>query len=141
MYCTKCGWKNADEATHCSNCSADLREQIPTESSRESQQQEQPSEHQQYPQQTGPQPEQPVYQPQTSPSNTLSIIGIVLGILAIPLCPFLFGGAGIILGVMGKSKNERLGVTAIIVSVCGMVVGIIIRAILAYRFASMHHGF
>ena len=44
----------------------------------------------------------------TSPRNTFSIIGIVAGVLAL-LLPIVFGPAGVILGVMARTRNERLG--------------------------------
>lgn len=40
------------------------------------------------------------YKPQANPSNTLSIVGIVLGCIAFLFCPPGFGIAGIICGVV-----------------------------------------
>ncbi|MFP8884163.1 hypothetical protein [Streptomyces barkulensis] len=70
------------------------------------------------------QPYQP--QPQPNPSNTLSIVGIVLGCVAFLFCPPLFGIAGIICGAIATSKGERLGKTALGVSIAGLVVGMIL---------------
>ncbi|MFH0241817.1 hypothetical protein ACGRHY_05105 [Streptomyces sp. HK10] len=67
-----------------------------------------------------PQPQPP------NPSNTLSIVGIVLGCVAFLFCPPLFGIAGIICGAVANSKGERLGKTAIGVSVAGLVGGMIL---------------
>ena len=68
-------------------------------------------------------------QPQTTaqnPSNTLSIIGIVCGVIALLFIPPLFGIAGVVLGVVARSKGERLGTIAIIVAAIGLVVGMIL---------------
>ena len=115
MYCTKCGWNNSDEAKKCANCSAELQGPPPAA----------PQQPTQYPQQNN---YQPTYQPAPqaqNPSNTLSIIGLVLGALSILLCPLLFGGAGITLGAIGISKKEKLGLVALIVSICCMIIGIV----------------
>lgn len=63
---------------------------------------------------------------QASGKNTLSIIGIVCGAVAFLFVPPLFGIAGIILGVVGRSKGERLSTVAIVVSALGLVVGMIL---------------
>ena len=69
-------------------------------------------------------------------SNTLSIIGIVCGVIALIFCPPGFGIAGIVLGIVGRKKGERLGTTAIVVAAIGLVLGMIIAVAL---FASMRH--
>ncbi|GAA2449551.1 hypothetical protein [Streptomyces macrosporus] len=75
-------------------------------------------------------PHQP-YQPQPpKPSNTLSVVGIVLGCIAFLFCPPLFGIAGIICGVVANSKGERLGGTAIGVSVAGLIGGMLLGFVL-----------
>lgn len=71
-------------------------------------------------------PDQPYRHPPQNPSNTLSVVGIVLGCIAILFCPPVFGIAGIICGVVAKSKGERLATTAIGVAVAGLVVGVIL---------------
>ena len=68
---------------------------------------------------------------QTAPTaqsrgNTLSIIGIVCGVVAVIFLPILFGPAGIILGVIGRTRHERLSTIAIVVAVVGMIVGFIL---------------
>lgn len=121
LYCTKCGWRNPDEATKCSSCSADLQGPSPAA----------PPQPTQYAQQPG-------YQPQSKQSNTLSIIGIVLGAASLLLCPILFGAAGITLGAIGMSRKEKLGLVAIIVSVCCMLVGIVIGVVVGVaRFRAL----
>ncbi|HET7385860.1 MAG TPA: DUF2510 domain-containing protein [Nocardioidaceae bacterium] len=64
-----------------------------------------------------------------SPSNTLSIIGIVCGAVAFVFCPILFGPAGLVLGGIGRSKGERLATVALVVSGLGLVVGIILGVV------------
>lgn len=59
-------------------------------------------------------------------SNTLSIIGIVCGVVALLFIPPLFGIAGIVLGIVGRSKGERLATVAIVVAAVGLVVGMIL---------------
>jgi hypothetical protein len=68
--------------------------------------------------------------PAAGPGNTLSIIGIVLGVLALGVCPILFGPAAIVLGILGHQKKESLGVVAIIAGVVGLIGGIAIGATL-----------
>ncbi|GAA2411107.1 hypothetical protein GCM10010420_44970 [Streptomyces glaucosporus] len=73
-------------------------------------------------------PNQP-YPPQPQPpnnSNTLSIVGIVLGCVALIFCPPLFGIAGIICGAIAKSKGERLAMAGILVPAAGLVLGMVL---------------
>ena len=60
-----------------------------------------------------------------SNSNTYSIISMVLGGLAFLIFPPFLGGAGVILAVIGKQKNEKLWAIALTVSIVGAVVGMI----------------
>ena len=60
-----------------------------------------------------------------SNSNTYSIIAIVLGGLAFLIFPPFLGGAGVILAVIGKQKNEKLWTIGLTVSIVGGVVGMI----------------
>lgn len=64
-----------------------------------------------------------------SDSNVLSIIGIVCGVIAVLLIPFLFGLAGIVLGIIAMNRRERLGKVALAVSIGGLVVGVILGVI------------
>ncbi|AXK35171.1 hypothetical protein DVA86_23540 [Streptomyces armeniacus] len=84
-------------------------------------------------------PQQPYQPPQYPPnnSNTLSIVGIVLGSVAFIFCPPGFGIAGIICGVVANSKGERLAGTAIGVSIAGLVVGMVLGFLV---FRSMYSG-
>ncbi|MGI5347500.1 hypothetical protein ACQEU8_04825 [Streptomyces sp. CA-250714] len=82
----------------------------------------------------------PPYQsgpPPANDSNTLSIVGIVLGTIAFIFCPPGFGIAGIICGVVAKSKQERLAPTAIGVSIAGLVLGTVLGVLV---FRGMYGG-
>ena len=61
----------------------------------------------------------------SSNSNTYSIISMVLGGLAFLFLPPFLGGAGVILAVIGKQKNEKLWAIGLTVSIVGAVVGMI----------------
>ena len=61
----------------------------------------------------------------TSPRNTFSIIGIVAGALAL-LLPIVFGPAGLILGVMARTRNERLANGRCSLPRSGMLVGLLV---------------
>ena len=63
-----------------------------------------------------------------SNSNTFSIISMVLGGLAFLFFPPFLGGAGVILAVIGKQKNEKLWAIGLTVSIVGGVVGMIFGA-------------
>jgi hypothetical protein len=59
-------------------------------------------------------------------SNVLSIIGIVCGALAFLFFPILLGPAGIVLGVIGLTRKERLAWVATAVSGAGLIIGMIL---------------
>jgi hypothetical protein len=63
-------------------------------------------------------------------SNTLSIIAIVLGVCAIVIFPPVLGVIGVILGVIAKTKGERLSTWGIVIPIVGMVLGLILAAII-----------
>jgi hypothetical protein len=78
------------------------------------------------------------HQPQPSGgAGTLSVVGIVLGCIALFFCPPLFGIAGIVCGAVASSKGERLAGTAIGVSIVGLVGGIILGMLF---FQGMYGG-
>jgi cytochrome c biogenesis protein CcdA len=58
--------------------------------------------------------------------NTLSIIAIVFGAIAIVLFPIVFGVVGIILAAVAKSKGEPLSNWALVVSIAGTVLGFVL---------------
>ena len=64
--------------------------------------------------------------PTQASGNTLSIIGIVCGVVAILFLPIVFGPAGLVLGFIGRSKGERLSTVAIIVAAVGMILGFVL---------------
>ena len=59
-------------------------------------------------------------------SNTYSTIAIVLGGLAFLFFPPFLGGAGVILAVIGKTKNEKMWQIGLTVSIVGAIVGFIL---------------
>ena len=63
--------------------------------------------------------------------NTFSIIAMVLGGLAFLFFPPFLGGAGVIVAVIGKTKNEKLWSIGLTVSIVGGVVGMILGASMA----------
>ena len=68
--------------------------------------------------------------PQTrAGSNTLSIIAMVLGAIAVLVLPIVFGLAAIVLAAVAISKKEPLAKTAMIVAVAGTVLGFVVGAL------------
>ena len=72
---------------------------------------------------------------QTAPTaetrgNMLSIIAIVCGVIAIIFFPIVFGPIGIVLGIIGKNRHEKLSTIAIVVAVAGMIIGFILGALI-----------
>ena len=66
----------------------------------------------------------------TNQGRVFSIIGAVLGVIAIFILPPLFGIAGAILGGVGYSKGDRpLGMYVAIGALVAMVVGFVLGAV------------
>lgn len=63
-------------------------------------------------------------------NKTFSTLGIVFGAVALLFLPILFGPAGIILSVIGKTKGEKLANIALTVSILGTLVGMFIGAVI-----------
>lgn len=61
----------------------------------------------------------------TFESNTFSITSMILGGIAFLLLPPFLGGAGVILAIIAKTKNEKLWAIGLTVSIVGAVVGMI----------------
>jgi hypothetical protein len=61
-----------------------------------------------------------------APGNTLSILSIILGAVALIVLPPLFGIAGIVCASVGIKKGERLAKVGLAVSIAGMVLGMVI---------------
>ena len=67
------------------------------------------------------------YQAQAPPAgNGFTIAGTICGAVAFLFCPVLLGPAGLILGVVAKSKGEPRANIALIVSGLGLVVGVLL---------------
>ena len=66
----------------------------------------------------------------TKPGRTLSIVGAVLGVLAIIVLPIILGPIGAILGFVGYNKGDKpfglyVGIGAIVTTILGMVLGVV----------------
>lgn len=60
-----------------------------------------------------------------APSNALSILAIIAGAFALIL-PIVFGPAGVILGVMARSRQERLANVGLLLAALGMAIGLMV---------------
>lgn len=65
----------------------------------------------------------------------LSIITFVLSAVALLLFPLVFGGIGIVTGIVAVVRKERLGKIALIVAVVATILGMVLGAI-AFNAAS-----
>lgn len=63
-----------------------------------------------------------------NPKQGLAVAGLICGIVAFLFFPPLFGVLGIVFGAISMSAGNKLGKTALIVSVVGLLVGMIIGA-------------
>ncbi|MBT0770232.1 hypothetical protein KIH74_14925 [Kineosporia sp. J2-2] len=72
---------------------------------------------------TQTQPQTPLTAPATKQSNVLSIVSFALSALAVAILPIVFGVAAIICGGVAVSRRERLGKTALAVSVVATILG------------------
>jgi hypothetical protein len=59
-------------------------------------------------------------------SNALSILAIIFGGISVIIFPILFGPIGIILGIIAKTRKERLSTVGLIISIVGPVIGAIL---------------
>lgn len=64
--------------------------------------------------------------PVVATGNTLSVVAIVLGVVALIVLPPVFGIAGIVCACVAMKKGERLAKVGLGVSIGGMVVGMIV---------------
>lgn len=120
MYCPKCGWNNADDATKCANCFAELApgqpqptQQMPSQPQPPPQPYAQPPPQQPYAQQPyAQQPYAPQYQPgiaQSVPDYlALSIVVTVLSIVCycIFVVPLAFGIVAIVKSAEANNKKS-----------------------------------
>jgi hypothetical protein len=70
--------------------------------------------------------------PQQNTSNLFSILAIVFGIVAVLFLPIVFGLAAIVLGIIARSKGERLSTIGLVVAILGTLAGFVI-GYLVYR--------
>lgn len=73
-------------------------------------------------------PPSPTTQPATgsAPAKGFAVAGLVCGLVAFLLLPVVLGPLGIIFGAISWSKGNKLGMAATIVSICGLVIGMIL---------------
>ena len=64
--------------------------------------------------------------PVQSTKNTLSIIAIACGVLAILFLPIILGPAGIVLAIFAMRNGERLAKLAMGVAIGGMLLGFVV---------------
>ena len=102
MTCSKCGTDNQG-AAFCSSCGTALAVMA------------------------NPYVQQPM---RPSASNNLSTIAIILAAIGLLFVPIVFGTAGLILGIVAKSKQEPRANVAIAIGIIGLVGGIILGAII-----------
>ncbi|MEV6630055.1 hypothetical protein AB0M54_04795 [Actinoplanes sp. NPDC051470] len=65
------------------------------------------------------------FAPQADVGNGFSIAGIVLGVIALVVCPLLFGLAGVAMAQRAHRRGESLSKVSFGVAIGGLVVGII----------------
>jgi hypothetical protein len=65
-----------------------------------------------------------------APSNALSILAGVAGAFAL-IIPIVFGPAGVILGVMARSRRERLANVGLLLAALGMAIGLTVTFLVA----------
>ena len=59
-------------------------------------------------------------------SNALSILAIIFGGISVLILPILFGPIGIVLGIIAKTRKERLSTVGLIISIVGPIIGAIL---------------
>lgn len=69
----------------------------------------------------------------SKPGRTLSIIGAVLGVLALLVLPIVLGPIGAILGFVAYSKGDKpfglyVGIGSIVTTIVGMAIGVAVVA-------------
>lgn len=67
----------------------------------------------------------------TSTARVLSIVGAVLGALALVIFPIILGPIGAVLGFVGYSKGDKplglyVGIGAIVATIVGMILGAVV---------------
>ena len=104
MFCTHCGTSVTDTA-FCSNCGK--------------------------PANSAPAPTFSANGSPAQASNSLSLAGIVLGAIGFFVFPIVFATAGIVCALIARNKGEKNANTALIVSIVGLIGGMIFGAIVA----------
>lgn len=71
---------------------------------------------------------QPLPVPKTNTKQGLAIAGLVCGIIAFLFIPPLFGTLGIVFGGISWKAGNKLGIAATIVSIVGLIIGMVVGA-------------
>ncbi len=80
-------------------------------------------------------PAQPYGYPVTrSAGSAYSIAGIICGAVALVFCPIVLGVIGLVLASRAKKRGESLAGVARLVSLVGLVAGMVLGALLAMRY-------
>ena len=66
--------------------------------------------------------------PEANTKQGLAIAGLVCGIIAFLFIPPLFGVLGIVFGAISWKAGNKLGIAATIVSIVGLILGMVIGA-------------
>lgn len=71
---------------------------------------------------------QPLPAPTANNKQGFAIAGLVCGIVAFLFIPPLFGILGIVFGALSWKAGNKLGIAATIVSIVGLIVGMVLGA-------------
>ncbi len=64
--------------------------------------------------------------PTSDATNTVAIAGLVCGCIAFLILPLVFGPVGVIFSAVGLGRKAPMGVLALVVSLAGLVVGLLL---------------
>ena len=65
----------------------------------------------------------------TNSKQGFAIAGLVCGLIAFLFVPPLFGTLGIVFGAISWKSGNKLGLAATVISIAGLVIGMIVGAI------------
>ncbi len=65
----------------------------------------------------------------TKPTNALSIVAIICGVISLLLFPIVLGPIGLILAAVAKTRSEPMATPALAIAAIGMIVGMTLGAL------------